>query len=63
MQNNRYSRQILKELEHSPQIFEKYSNTKFHKNQSSGSRDVPCGRTAGRTDRHDEANRRFSQFF
>jgi hypothetical protein len=25
-------------------IFEKYSNTKLHENQSSGSRVVPCGR-------------------
>ena len=27
-----------------PQIFEKYSNIKFHENPSSGSRVVPCGR-------------------
>jgi len=27
----------------SRQIFEKYSNTKFHENLSSGSRVVPCG--------------------
>jgi hypothetical protein len=33
------------------QIFEKYSNIKFHEIPSSGSRVVPCGRT----DRHDEA--------
>jgi len=39
-------------------IFKKYSNTKFHENPSNGSRVVPCGRT----DRHDEANNRFSQF-
>ena len=31
---------------------------KFHENPSSGSRVVPCGQT----DRHDEANSRFSQF-
>jgi hypothetical protein len=42
----------------SRQIFEKSSTIKFHENLSSGSRAVPCGRT----DRHDEANRRFSQF-
>ena len=36
----------------------KYSNIKFHVNPSSGSRVVPCGLT----DRHDEANSRFSQF-
>jgi hypothetical protein len=40
------------------QIFEKSSNIKFHELPSSGSRVVPCGRT----DRHDEANSRFSQF-
>jgi len=43
--------------EHSRQIFEKYSNIKFHQNPSSGSR-VPCEQT----DRHDEAKSRFSQF-
>jgi hypothetical protein len=31
-------------LEFSGQIFEKYSNIKFHENPSSG-RGVPCGRT------------------
>ena len=31
--------------EFSRQIFEKPSNIKFHENQSSESRDVPCGRT------------------
>jgi hypothetical protein len=45
-------------LEFSEQIFEKYSNIKLRENPSSGSRVVPCGRT----DRHDEANSRFSQF-
>jgi hypothetical protein len=30
--------------------FKKYSNIKFHENPSSGSRDVPCGHTDGRTD-------------
>ena len=29
-------------------FFEKYSNTKFHENPSSGSRVVPCGQTVGR---------------
>jgi len=32
------------------QIFEKYSNTKFHQNPSSGSRVVQCGPMEGRTD-------------
>jgi len=35
-----------------------HSNIKFHENSSSGSKDVPCGRT----DWHDEANSRFSKF-
>ena len=52
----RYCRQILMKLEFSWQISEKYSNTKFHQNSCSGSRDVPCRRT----DRHDKANSRFS---
>jgi len=46
--------------EFSGNIFEKYLNIKFHENPSSGSLVVPCGRTDGRTDRHDEANYRFS---
>ena len=32
-------------LEFSRNIFEKYSNTKFHENPYSGSRVVPCGQT------------------
>jgi len=48
----------IMELEFSRQIFEKYSNTKFHENSSSGSRVVSCGRA----DRRDEANSRFSKF-
>ena len=44
-------------LEFSEQIVEKYSNIKFHENPSSTSRVVLCGQT----DRHDKANRRFSQ--
>ena len=49
----------LMKLEFSQQVLEKYSDIKFHENPSSGSRVVPCGRTDGRTDRHDEANSRF----
>jgi hypothetical protein len=45
MWNTRYSGQILIKLEFSWQIFEMYSNTKFHGNSSSGSRAVPCGQT------------------
>jgi hypothetical protein len=33
------------EIEFSRQVFEKYSNIKFHKLPYSGSRVVPCGRT------------------
>jgi len=43
-------------LEFSRQIFEKYSNTKFHENPTSGSRVVPCGGT----DRLDEAESLFA---
>ena len=32
-------------IEFSEQIFEKCSNVKIYKNPSSGSEDVPCGRT------------------
>ena len=41
------------------QILVKVTNTKFHKNPSSESRADECGRTDGRTNRDDEANRRF----
>jgi hypothetical protein len=41
--------QILTKLEFSGQIFEKYSNIKFH-NPSSGSRVIPRGWTDGQTD-------------
>jgi len=47
----------------SGQIFVKYSNTKFPENPCSGSGVIPCGRTNRRTDRYDEANSRFSQFY
>ena len=49
-------------LEFSGQTFEKSSNTKFHEIPSFGTPVVPCGRTDGQTDRHDEANSGFSQF-
>ena len=45
-------------LEFSRQIFEKFTNIKFHENPSRGSRVVPCGRADG----HGEANSRISQF-
>ena len=37
-------------LEISRQIFEKYSNIKFHENAFGGSRVVPCVRLDGQTD-------------
>ena len=37
-------------LEFSGQIFEKYSDIKFHENPTSGSGIVLCGRTDGRKD-------------
>jgi hypothetical protein len=49
-------------LEISRQFFEKFSNVEFHENPLSGSRVVPCGQTDRRTDEHDEANSRLSQF-
>jgi len=49
-------------LEFSQQIFEKYSNIKFHENATSGKRGVPCGQTDGRRDRHYEANSWFRTF-
>jgi len=55
----RYSCPVLMKLEFSGQIFEKCSNIKFHESPSSKSRVVPCGQT----DRHAEANSRFSQFY
>ena len=37
----------LMKVKFSWQIFEKYSNIKFHDNSSSESRDFPCGQTDG----------------
>ena len=54
-----YSCPIIMNLEFSGQLFEKYTNIKFHENPSSGSPFVPCGRTDG----HDVASSCFSQFF
>ena len=53
-----YTRQILITLEFPWEIFEKYSNIKFHENSSSGSQDVP----RERTDRY-EADSWFLQFY
>jgi hypothetical protein len=54
----RYSCQFLMKVEFSRQIFEKYSNTKFHENLFKRIRVLPCGRI----ERHEEANSFFSQF-
>jgi len=62
-----YSCPILIHLELSRQIFENFSNIKFHENSSLGSQVVLCGehdgrtdgRTDGKTGRHDEPNNRF----
>jgi hypothetical protein len=58
MLSNRYSCQILMNLEFYRQILGKRSNIQFHENSLSGNPGVPCGRT----DRHDEAKSRFAQF-
>jgi len=58
MSVTRHFCQILIKLQFSRQIFEEYSDIKFHDNPSSGSRVGTCGRT----DRYDEANSRFLRF-
>jgi hypothetical protein len=50
MYSTGYFCQILMKIEFSQKIFEKYTNSKFHENPSSGSRVVPCIQTDGRTD-------------
>ena len=49
-------------LEFPQQTWEKYSNTKFHKNTSSGTRVVYLP-TDRKTDWHDKANCRFLEFY
>jgi len=58
-----WSRPISMRFEFSRQIFEKSSKIKFHDNQSNWRQVIACGRTEGQTDRHDDANSRFSQFW
>jgi hypothetical protein len=58
MYSTGYSRQILIKLEFFDGFSNSNSNVRFYEKPSSGSQDVPCGRTDG----HDEANSRFSQF-
>ena len=66
MHSTRYYRHILMKFEFSQQIFEKSSNIQLHENPPLESRVVPWGQidgqTDGRTNKHDEANSRFSQF-
>ena len=52
---------ILIKHEFSRQIFEKYSDMKFHENPSSGNRVISM-RTDRQTDNHGRANSRFSKF-
>jgi hypothetical protein len=67
MQNTRFSCGILMKFQFSPNTFKKVLNIKFYQNLSSGSPTVERGpldkRTDRQTDRYDEANSRFSQFF
>ena len=49
-------------LEHSRQIFEKYSSIKFHENPFSGSRVVPSGRRDGRIDRNTDTRKAIAAF-
>ena len=62
--SNRYSCQILIKRVFSRRIFGKYSHIKYDENSSNGNRVVPLERmdrqTGRQTDRHDEANSRFS---
>ena len=53
---------ILIKMKFPRHIFEKYTTINFHENPSSCSRVVPCGRMDRQTEKHDEANSRFSQF-
>jgi hypothetical protein len=57
--STRYSCQIL--MRFARNFLDRFSknNIRFHKNACSGNTVVSCGRT----DRHDEANTRFSQYF
>ena len=59
--STRYSCLILIKLEFSGQIFEKYSNIKFHKNPSGESRVVLCGQTERWADRPNKDSGHFSQ--
>jgi hypothetical protein len=59
MESTSYSCQAFMKLEFSEQIFEKYSNIKFHENLSNGSQVV----ASGREDRHDKTKSHFWKFY
>jgi hypothetical protein len=61
MYSGRYSCSILTKFGFSGHIFVKVPNVRFHVNSSSGSRRDTCGRTDGRSDVRNEANRRSSR--
>ena len=60
MLSTRYSRQILMKIVFSLQIFEQYSNTKFHENPSPVKAEF--FHADRQTDSLDEANNRSPQF-
>jgi hypothetical protein len=57
-----YACPILQKLECSRQIFEKYSRIKFHENQSSEDRVVPCGQIYRKTNRWAEMKKVIAAF-
>jgi len=57
-----YSCLIFIKIEFSQQIFEKFSNIKFHENPSRRNQVVPCRQQDRRTDGHNKASSHFSQF-
>jgi hypothetical protein len=64
MSSTRYSYLTLTKLEFSLHIFKKYLNIEFNENPPMGAELFNVDRrTDGRTDRHDEANSCFSQFY
>jgi len=50
-------------LDVSEQIFGISWNTRCHENPFGGNRTFPCGETEGQTDKHDDDNSRFTQFW
>jgi hypothetical protein len=54
---------VFNETELSRNIFENYSHVKFDENPSTGSHVVQSRWPDEQTDKHDEANIRYSQYF